>query len=588
MWLRLAWIEWQRSLTGRPNRDFLWLTVLLTLTLSLAILGWGSQRGLLDKFVDVSIGRLEGAGIPIWVAANTSAGITRDTLESKTLKLHPYVEVEPKDIALPGALTDAQQKTPIWNNNGDSKIIFEGWAVHSSDPLLKGTPWEQNATPLVIVLNRSLFKKYFDCSAYTEVLKKQLPFLTLPNPQQNSLYCLSNDILWLDAYVGAHRELLPFKISWQEHLQTVQDIAFLFPLSTFYTLKLKRFSPYLEYHPMQKTLISELLWQDNNEIPDTLIQQWKSCFSASQVNGNRIIINPAIPREWVTLCARQYNIPLQENAEQQLEEPYLQITNEIFYPHYEFKYQDNDYLDIRCIKDVTCSPCQKSPALKTMLSQSEAKALNCSENSAKIDMIEVTGNYQNSFVYVENRSLLVSQVENIKQFKKDGTNVFLLPITYEDSLIRFMFIDKIMDILKKLYSPFFMIFISILLWVQVNIVIAHRKHNYAIFLAKGMSWKEIQLIVFTQVTLSFSIAIFMSYWIIEVMKYMLATDLSSVTVSEPYIDHISSHNLNLLPLQLIDYIWIGGIGLLCLICVTLLVLNRSVYAYHSEPAYLFE
>jgi hypothetical protein len=36
----------------------------------LALLLWGGREGLLNKFVDISVGYIEDAGIPIWLATN--------------------------------------------------------------------------------------------------------------------------------------------------------------------------------------------------------------------------------------------------------------------------------------------------------------------------------------------------------------------------------------------------------------------------------------------------------------------------------------------------------------------------------------
>jgi hypothetical protein len=69
LWWKLAWIEWQRSLFWHQSSkpDFFWLTLLLALTLSLALLIYGSREGLLNRFMDVSLGYVQNAGIPIWV-----------------------------------------------------------------------------------------------------------------------------------------------------------------------------------------------------------------------------------------------------------------------------------------------------------------------------------------------------------------------------------------------------------------------------------------------------------------------------------------------------------------------------------------
>ncbi|EDN71593.1 hypothetical protein BGS_1209 [Beggiatoa sp. SS] len=120
---------------GKPNRDFFWLTVLLTLTLILTMLLWGSQRGLLNKFVDVSIGYTEGAGIPIWLAADTVQGINREILKQLDFKLYPYREVEHFEVALLGKNDEnSENESKIWDSK---QVAFTGWAVAFDDPLWK-------------------------------------------------------------------------------------------------------------------------------------------------------------------------------------------------------------------------------------------------------------------------------------------------------------------------------------------------------------------------------------------------------------------------------------------------------------------
>jgi hypothetical protein len=357
MWTRLAWIEWQRSVViGKPNRDFLWLTLLLTLTLLLALLGWGSQQGLLNKFVDVSIGHVESAGIPIWVAADTSEGITGEILQSQSPKLYPYREVEPYEVALPGeAGPDTSADKKVWAHQ---KVPFEGWAVHFEDPLWKaeGDIKESSTIPLAVILNRSLFNKYFNCAAYVEELQKRLPFLTWPSvsSQKEVPSCLANDILWLDLDVRKNRELLPFRIYWQSHIPTMQELAFLFPLSTLNTLRLARFYPTLEYYPEMQAnhtgRVKQLMWQANNDMPEALKNNWQTCFSTSAIEANRLIMSIPIPNDWVTGCANKYQISLITDT-QRIAEPYLQITEELPL-QYHFQYQiqlerNKDYCAVR-------------------------------------------------------------------------------------------------------------------------------------------------------------------------------------------------------------------------------------------------
>jgi hypothetical protein len=151
-----------------------------------------------------------------------------------------------------------------------------------------------------------------------------------------------------------------------------------------------------------------------------------------------------------------------------------------------------------------------------------------------------------------------------------------------------MFIDKIMNILETFYSPVFLSFLVILLLVQIGIVIAHRKHNYAIFLAKGISWGQVRMMVLLQIGLSFLVAISLSVLVGEVMQGGLALKLYHVTTVKPYIDHILASNLDLLPLGPLDYLIVGSLILMVLYLTTEVLLNQMVAKRQMEPAYLFE
>ena len=97
VWFKFAALEWWRS--AKSGRDFLWLSLLLLLTLSLALLVWGSREGLLNRFMDVSLGYIPQVGIPILVDAvkEDSVGLDRNLLEhvkSMGINIHPYNLIE--------------------------------------------------------------------------------------------------------------------------------------------------------------------------------------------------------------------------------------------------------------------------------------------------------------------------------------------------------------------------------------------------------------------------------------------------------------------------------------------------------------
>jgi len=581
---RLAWKEWYRSnRSGQPNRDFLSLTVLLFLTLTLALLLWGGREGLLNKFVDVSVGNIEGAGIPIWLAANYTNlhGIDRNLLQAlrqQNITLYPYREVEYHEVDLP-----KQDGPQIWASITDEKVPFNGWAVSFQDPLwqmgMKTPP--DSTLPLDIILNRSLFEQNFNCSAYIKALQKK----QVPITQSDNLGCLANGILWLDVKVGRHKELHPFRIHWQPHIPTMENLAFLFPLSTLNTLKMAKRENALTYYPEQahqndcanqNNRVKELIiWG----LSDELMSKLSACLQNAERKHTRLTLKKPLPKSWVAECAKQNGLSI-KGKEDRPSPPFIQITEEL--PQkYCFQYDVEDYLTISC--QGNCQPCQ---AIST---DRIGEGIECSETKAKIDMIAMTGSYQKAFAYVENRFVLSSQVEKLKNFRtKQGKQAFYIPSIYDDALVRFRFIDQIMGILQWASSPFFIIFLIILLLVQVGIVINHRKHNYGILLSKGVSRWQVRGIVIMQITLSFAVAMVCAVLVDEGMQWLLAGMLENVATMKPYIDHIIVGQLDLLPLSVKDYFWVGTAMLVVLYIITEISLRVMILKQEREPAYLFD
>jgi len=600
-WQKLAWTEWHRSagLGGKPNRDFLWLTGLLSLTLILALLLYGGREGLLNKFVDVSVGYLEGAGIPIWLTAESATGgIDREVLQQVSsqlnIKLYPYREVECHEVNLPSQKCADTNK--IWD---ETTVLFDGWAVTFNDPLWKKGMTNQptstvhsndsSGLPLDIILNRSLFEQYFNCAAYVDILqKKPLPF-TLPTAteQSDKLYCLANGTLWLE--VKGNQELLPFRIHWQSHIPTMQNLAFLFPVSTLNTLKLVKRYPNLglKYYPeaqFQKTTRVQKLKirASKKELSEEVMKNLLSCLQNPNQKRSRLTLKRPLPKDWVAACAKQNQIPF-KTGNHRPSPPYLSITQES--ESHDFHYDADDYLTLLCPNNSACQPCQTLSRLPKKL----GKKVDCGETQAIIDIIAANSPYYKAFAYVKDRAALSEQVENLKDFQlpHQESNAFYIHPTYEDALVRFQFIDKIMSILEWVYVIFFPIFLGMLLSVQVSIVINHRQHNYGILLAKGMSWEQVRGIVFLQIAISFAVAMGIALVIDEGMQWLLAGRVESVATAKPYIDHIIASQLDLLPLSFWDYMLVGSLVLIVLATITEVLLRRMILKRYLEPAYLF-
>ncbi len=576
-WQRLAWIEWYRSVFfGKENRDFFWLTLLLTLTLLLALLLWGGREGLLNKFIDVSVGYVENAGIPIWLVTNQVEGIDRTILMNSDLKIYPYREVESHEVALP---TLANLNSDIWEK---TEVTFQGWAVRFSDPLWK-IPTSNSSIPLQIILNEALFKRYFNCKPYLTVLQQRLPFLKRPPPSQNPLFCLESGILWLEVKIGQERELVPFQIHWQSQIPTLQKLAFLFPLSTLNTLKIAKRYPDIHYYPEvvidpEKLRVKQLmLWTADERSLEELIAPLLSCWSNARREHQRITFAYPLPESWASQCLIP---PLSlQRDEELLPLPTVSISERLV-SEFSFNYTTDDYLILSC--NQSCSPCEKIPALRKL-----GNAIICQNQRAILDVIATTGSYQKGFIYAPDRHSLSQQIAQITDVHTpSGKKAFYIHPTYQDALVRFQFITAIIALFETFFQPFFLIFLWMLLFVQLGIVIAHRQHHYAILLAKGLSWSHIRQLILTQVTLSFLVAVGSTVIVTETTQMILTAQVTEILTKEPYHEHIVASQLNLLPLLFWDYVKVSIFILLNVLVAILLLLKIMIAQRYKEPAYL--
>jgi hypothetical protein len=446
----------------------------------------------------------------------------------------------------------------------------------------------QSNMPLAVILNKSLFEKFFDCDNYLDTLHSSYPFLKKVVKKDNNLYCLTDDsTLWLDVKVGENREFLPFHIYWQAHIPTMEDVALLMPISVFNTLTTGSGSIYLAlgYDPLfpdskgiRVKVVKEL--GESNYL-ERLKQE---CFPTANISEKFLTLNNAIPEIWFKQCITMLNIPLFDTNGDSYETPssYVQIV-EAPSSQYSFHYSNDGFLTNYCN---TCrKPCEER--IKNT-SEHFRRVSSCVGEDLKIDAIRAIGGYGRAFVYASNRTLLYQEIEKIKNYPHNQSEKhFHIPKNYEDALVRFTFIDKIMVLFKHHYAWLFLVFLTVLLFVQVGIVITHRKHNYGIYLSKGIKLLTIYRIILLQVTLSFLVASsIVAPLVINLLQSLLADGVQKITTVEPYASHISASSLNLLPISTWGYITIAFVFLVVLYLTTISLLHLTIAKEHSEPAHL--
>ncbi len=601
-WAELALIEWRRAFRGvgggAGRRDFLWLTVLLFLTVMLALLLWSSREGLLNQFVNVSLGYLEGSGVPVWVVAEIdiegSETIDRELMDmvrsanDKELTIFPYREVEENLIRLPGTAVG----TKIWKRE---EIVT--WAVAAGDPLWE-VPLADDADtaggrlPLRVVLNIGQFAKNFDCDVYLEETRGlQAPRRepagdpALVEQLRQRVPCLADGFLWLEIQVRKRWKTLPFEIVPLRRIATMQDVDLLVPLSTFSAAKVSGYYPDLRYSPEDpagevRHLTALRLRSVGGKLPsEESLRLFRQCLGLGDGKpGNRMVLNPPQLAEKVRSCGTQAGTPLQQENDPTPKVPFLTVAQlEVADA---IDYDPADYLLV---------PCDRlARSAEDHLSGCEDGG---SEGRGRLDLVSLMEGYPKALVYTERERLdetveLLSQLQRPAVWGEPGKMRRALYIhpTYQSALVRFGFIDRIVGLLARSYGVFFVAFLVVLLWVQLGVVVGHRRHQYGVYLAKGMAWTQIRKMVLLQVTVSFAAAFAVALVAMGALSAWLSYGVSKVLHAEGFADHISG-DLVLLPLPLGDCLLVGGMSLAISLAMAALLLV-VIIGRKVEPAEL--
>ncbi len=586
----LGWIEWRRSFScrspggGSGRRDFVGLVLLLLVTLTLALFVWSSRKGVLYQFMDVSLGYVPGYGIPIWVVAEVGAlersgidpSIIRriDELAIPRLRVFPYREVEPFEVSLP---SDIPLRSEVWSARSES---FKGRSVAADDPLwllaMKSVPTDQGhapvatESPLDIVLSRTLFKENFLCNKYLDILRQRLPSEIVKDMEHAVSRtdvipdCLQQGIIWMEAQLGgASREVIPFRIHWLEHIPTMEELAFLFPITTHHAFKIALHSPEVQYFPegggKSVERIGELfLWTAENEPqPQESIDALLRCLRGAEMKGNLIRLNNPRSQLWITACVTESGIPIADH--QTPAPPYLQVA----------RAEVGDPMPVMSDGSFRL-PCEK-------LNPSWRIRYRC-EGAEEIELIpsQALGGFPRAIVYLPERARLFSTVEALRDLKEPEKivrfgrrtpgerKILAIHPIYQDALIRFNFISDVLDILDSYYSLFFLLVLVVSLLVQLSFVVFHRRQAFGIFLAKGLPWTGICLMLTLQVVISVAVAFAGSVLFVLFVRFFVNLSLVDLLLSEPYVSRISSE-LDLLPISVSEF-FLGALLVLLICC----------------------
>ena len=560
--LRLAWIEFslpfRRLRSEAPGgRDFMWLTFLLVLVLTLGLLLQATRVGMLERFVDVFLGTVKNHGVPIWVIPNPfSKGsikfISNDVIkeiEAGGGKIYPYREVdEGLDVV---ELPDPS----IWKKRTELDPSFSGWAVYLDDPLWPSSYDNSTDTkdfPLTIVINKNLFSKHFDFEKYNSFIRQKLPSTLYTEVTKKNL--MSKDPfknIWLSIRSNGRPDLYNFKVLWVDRIPTIQKVAFLFPLSTYHALYESSNYPELNYFPeyFGKTgqRIKRISVSGNTE--NTKFKEFlKLTRGAVSIKRGRTLIEFKAPRQLMRI------------------DQYLRDAG------LTYRVLDSIQGDILADKKSHLElPCHILPRKELrLIPKKKQKKSDCS----MLKDVTSSGNgFLRAFIYVPDRTTLNEAVRNALVIHDKALSIH--PI-YKDALNRFGFLTKMLDALRLPYGIVLFLFLVAILGIQIGTLVGHRRGRYGIFLAKGISWGQIYQMLYLQISFALIISISLSAIIMTILKASVSTIVGQA--SNEFREVLSVADMDILPLLWQDYLLVTvGTFILAQFFVTIIVYKLPVH-----------
>ena len=607
------------------GRDFFWLTVLVTLIFSCALLLFSIKQGLSDRFVDVLLGSVPNAGIPIWVQTNPYHGSKQELDEgllaqiaahaqaqampqqvhaAKPLTIHPYGDVSVNFIDLP-------DKAEVWADQSEG---FKGLAIYPEDPLWRyamGDNTGQTAPrPLLhLVLSRSLVEKHFNYPLYLENLKKTLPtplWAKLPKTKEAFLASKNPDI-WMEFGIPSEsfRELLPVKVTWVERLPIPGNHTFLVSAHLYHAMQFAFFNSHLHYFPetalsnntlLAKLRVSGLVF--NGETTEEVRKNFAACLGIGELSQSTglhyLKLRHSVPTFWLDACRDQFQLGDSVSEESVVAGDLIFETRgpanircsewpgELFSPEERKSCQENSQAMVLREVPVISASCSHFPSHELSV---EEKSDCDKDPGLRIErrMTEQVEQFQYAFLYVPKRD----QLDQAMQFIDNLPDKPLyLTATYDDSLKRFSALTEILVVLGEWFAGLTGVFLVVLLYVQLTTLVGHRRHTYGILLAKGIAYGELYAIIAMQLLFVIAIGFSLAAMFIKLIRHLLERNLWQV--ADRFKSVLTLPESSLLPLEPSDYAVVLGVGGVVILGVALFILRKLPLKHSTAPEELFD
>ncbi|MBF0424730.1 MAG: hypothetical protein HQL66_02795 [Magnetococcales bacterium] len=499
------------------GRDFAWVTLLLTLVMTMTLVFVGTRIGFLDRLADTLIGNIEPNGVPVWVtshwdnqrgidatllqklgevdsaAAPVGGGVDGTTGRGRvaTVTVFPYRQL---DKSSPGVQLPGQQ---VWKGTAP----FAGWAIYPQDPLWRlaasgsarlGISYEDEQSPwlglpLEVVLSQAQFHRHFDYAAYREAVgsflaeRKRPP---LPATLDWSDPARALETIWLKVTVSQEERLLPFKVRWVSHIPAMEPVAFLFPLNTYHALLAAYHLPDLRYQPENEGRGDSL--QDHRRLtqpdyPREAISQHAACVQRESEgaggDGSSAMTRKKCPPP--PLLARLSEGKKEEGRIQAWKGEWDTLNHDRNHQVW-----------------VPCQRLSRGDAVRQALCAGSGE-----EGSvfAPWDLTHAGLAFSSVHLFIPNAAHLAQTIERIQQIRTaDGHQAFNIHPTYLDAMSRFNLLSDMLGSLVPAFAGSFLALLTALLFAQVGGVIDRRRNHFGILMSRGFSWRAVYAKVILQ------------------------------------------------------------------------------------------
>ncbi|MBF0154011.1 MAG: hypothetical protein HQL64_09760 [Magnetococcales bacterium] len=611
VWISLGMRAFRRSFwcgcfgCDSGGRDFVWLTLLLTLVMTMTLVFVGTRVGFLDRLADTLIGNIEPNGVPVWVTSHweNQQGIDSALLQKLTdMKLPVAQGRSPQE----GAHV-AEEKSSLtvfpYRRLGDNQPAihlptpqswkgttpFAGWAVYPNDPLWKlatadatrlGISYEDERSPwlglpLEVVLSTARFRRHFDYAAYREAVapflaEQKRPALPATLDWNDPIRAL--ETLWLRVTVSQEERLIPFKVRWVSHIPSMESIAFLFPLNTYHALLAAHHLPDLRYQPENEgrgDSIQNHRLLTQPDYPRELLSQYAACVQKEQesAGGDE---RPQVSRQKCSPPSAVARL----NSGKKADVPAQTWKNQWDTLNHDRNHQ-------------VWIPCQR-------LSRGDAlRGALCAGQSAEAggnmfvpwDLTHAGLAFSTVHLFVPNATHLAQVIEQIQEIRtSDGRQAFNIHPTYLDAMSRFNLLSDMLGSLIPAFAGSFLLLLTALLFAQIGGVIDRRRNHFGILMSRGFSWVTIYakviLQMFLATTCSSVVAVF---GLVPALRWFVMRDFN--TVLSRYRELLPpDHGLDIMPLSWQPIVLtVGGVALAVILVVAILLLRIPLW-WHTTPS----